>query len=177
MRSKPRCTRRSRPAPDAGAAGEERAGSASGSASRASSAEFTSLAQNGVCPRTAGVGPTGGELVTDRYERPAIIQRHRRLLDLSARSIDPRGSGETNAEQDVDMKRLNVGAGGGNRTRTRSLGSFQATTTSRPRSAGSSSFADVHQGVCGDRLAWRFKAAGGAGLIRAGLGMGRADGF
>ena len=33
-------------------------------------------------------------------------------------------------------KGLSAGAGGGNRTRTKSLGSFQATTTSRPRKRG-----------------------------------------
>ena len=35
--------------------------------------------------------------------------------------------------------KFNLGAGGGNRTRTKSLGSFQATTTSRPRLVGRSS--------------------------------------
>ena len=50
----------------------------------------------------------------------------------------------------IPAKSLKNGAGGGNRTRTKSLGSFQATTTSRPRSQRSHRrIGAAHQGGTG----------------------------
>ncbi len=71
---------------------------------------------------------SGADLITSARTLVSrrIIAKARRLADWFARNIrhlEPAKRGEL----------LSVGAGGGNRTRTKSLGSFQATTTSRPR--------------------------------------------
>ena len=87
------------------------------------------------------VGPERGLItICQAFNPRALLARiralRRRTLALEAGDRTGERQFKGWRLQNTGRNELGLGAGGGNRTRTKSLGSFQATTTSRPRKRG-----------------------------------------